>query len=489
MPDVPSILPEIDSFLRRGKSVRKLKVPTLKDLPEPLREAAEAIAGITGSWNPVEIYTAEPRGRQQEKQKFLHSFHRGRVYQPSFHYDYAESFALGDSRDTLCSLLETVRRYKAQERVWSFIRATLFHKIKDDLATCDLVEGIQQKDEGLIAKAVQYKYPGVDPVVLQFAEKDWESYADHDKKFAVSEPGLLHDAEKEYLRHLIFDAGGMKEAFEWALAEYGILRVGKRKDGYQVMVDRRATAIDVRDKSVHGPTVFIPEHARETGEDLLALMAHEIEGHARQSWNGEQFLLFGGGPLKIDDETLYEGLAMRYEHSFRQRYFGTEGEHHYLDYYVFAVHRAERGGSFHDVFVDQLERRLRILLRIPRTAAFSHAQVRHSELYSAAEAAAWGTAYRVMRGHVDMRNPLSFAMAKDLAYFRGWLLDHQLRESGHGHINEIAVSTIGQLRVLAEFAIDEADLPCPYKDVASVYMRRLLEKMPGTGKFAAKQRL
>jgi hypothetical protein len=488
MTPASSHLPEINSFLRRGKTVAKVRVPLFKDLPGSLRETALGLPAISGSWNPVEIYTAEPKSRREEQQKFLYAFHRDRVYNPKFSYDYAEEFTLGDSRERLGALLEKVRLFQPGERVEKIVRWMLFHKIKDDLATCDLVEGIQQKDEARIGQALQYKYPGVDPVILELAEDDWQNRTAEGVQREAPLHGSLTNDEKKYLRQLTFDAEAMKEAFEWALDRYGILASANKPRGFKVKVDRRATAIDVRDKSVHGPTVFIPEQTRENGEKLLALMAHEIEGHARQSWNGEQFFIFGGGPLKIDDETLYEGLAMRYEHAFSWKYFGRESMHRNLDYYVFAVHMAERGASFHDVFVDQLERRLRVVLNIPRSATFSHTQVRHAPMYEQAEQSAWGTTYRIMRGHVDMQNPLSFGMAKDLAYFRGWMLDHQLRESGHGHINEAAISSIGQLRVLAEFDIVEKDLPCPFRDVTSEYLKVLLEQRTEGNAFSAKKR-
>ncbi len=482
-----SPLPEIAAFLRRGKHVRKLPVPKVSDLPAVLKNVAERLPGITGSWNPVEIYTAEPKSLQNEKRKFFAAFRNNRPYQPGFVYDYAEHFPLGDAPAILTEMLENVRSCPTPDRSSKLMKLMFYYKLKDDLATCDLVLGVQEKDESKIAKALQYKYPGVDPLIYDFAQKDFMNRTARNETMEGN-PGKLSDEEKQYLRTLMFDAASVKEAFEWALEQYGILRTPENTEGYQVVVDRRATAIDVRDKSAQGPTVFVPESSRETGERLLGLIAHEIEGHARQSWNGERLFMFGGGPLKIDEETLYEGLAMRYETGFRSTYFGGEYEMRNLDYYVFAVHTAENGGSFYDVFVDQMEKRLRIALGVPFHTPFSHTQVKDPALYEKVMESAWGTSYRVMRGHLDMHNPLKFAMAKDLAYFRGYMLDHQLREAGHGHINEVSICSIGQLRVLAEFDIREQDVAAPFKNVTADYMQLLLDKRAGGGVFRAKRR-
>jgi hypothetical protein len=159
-----------------------------------------------------------------------------------------------------------------------------------------------------------------------------------------------------------------------------------------------------------------------------------------------------------------------------------------MDFYVFAVHRAEAGGSFHDVFRDQMEKRLRVKLHIPAHTAFSSEQVKDSPAYERTLESAWSCSYRAMRGHTDMRNPAGYAMAKDLAYFRGWLLDHQLQVSGYGFVNEASICSIGQLRVLAEFNIREEQLPAPFKDVTSQYLRKLLSQRTATGSFAAKRR-
>ncbi len=468
-----SPLPEIAAYLARAKRVQKVRMPRRSEMPAHIQEIMHGIADVTRTWNPVEIYTADPSSIAHEREQFFAALHRNEDYSPRFTYSYAEAFELGDSRAILERLLGLLQTFRTEDRTLLIAKFGLQFKINDDLATCDLVEGLQQKDETRIAQALQYKYPGTDRFLVQIAQEDYERRT---REGSVHEEhtSLLNAREKQYLRSLRFDADDYRDAFVWALQQYGILKTEDQPQGFAVVIDERATAIDVRDKSVRGPTVFIPVTTNGNGESLLRLMAHEIEGHARQSANGEQLFLFGGGELKIDDETLYEGLAMRHEHEFHLRQFGDHDGSPLPDIYTLSIQAAEGGASFTQIFTEQCHRQLHLLLQVPA----------HDPLPSTidplvlerARNFAWRTSYRVMRGHLDTANRTGFAMAKDLAYLRGWLLDRQLHEHGHGHVNEAAISSIGSLRVLAEFSLSAEDLPHPYKDVTSVYLRKLLEK-------------
>ncbi len=472
-----SPLPEIAAYLARQKRVKKVRMPRRDEMPPELQEIMHDIAALTRAWNPVEIYTADPDSIAAEHERFFAAFRRNEEYNPRFTYSYADSFLLGDSRAKLESLLVRLGRFKAEGRTLSIAKLGLHFKIKDDLATCDLVEGLQRRDDGLIAQALQYKYPGTDRFLLRIAQEDF------DRRTRETDPpeehtSLLNARQKAHLRALRFGAEDFRTAFTWALEQYGILRTeGSPAYGFNVVIDARATAIDVRDKSVLGPTVFIPTSTQGNGESLLRLIAHEIEGHARQSANGEQLFLFGGGELKIDDETLYEGLAMRHEHEFHLKHFGDHDGSPLPDIYTFAVHMAENGASFAEIFREQRRRQLHLFLHVLPDDDLPH--VVDPALLHRVERLAWRTTYRVMRGHVDTSNKARFAMAKDLAYLRGWILDRQLRAHGHGHVNEAAISSIGALRVLAEFSLSAEDLPHPYKDVTSEYLGKLLETVSG----------
>ncbi|MDB4978981.1 MAG: hypothetical protein JWM56_1167 [Candidatus Peribacteria bacterium] len=477
-PSLQSPLPEIAAYFARCQRVEKVKIPTVNDLTPELKDIMDRLTDLTSAWNPVELYTADPWSLEEEQEKFMLSLSQKEEYNPRFTYSYAEHFSLAGSRAILEELLECVRLFTPRNRTLQIAKLCLYFKMKDDLATCDLVEGLQERDEEKIGRALQYKYPGTDSVLLDIAENDYTRRARGETSQAESAQSILTEEEKTYLRSLQFNAEQCKKAFEWALDQYGILRHTGNERGFQVLIDNRATAMDVRDKSVLGPTVFIPTQTVENGERLLALIAHEIEGHARQSANGEQSFLFGGGPLKIDDETLYEGLAMRHEHEFRTSYFGSEESSPFPDFYAFGIHKAEMGASFHDVFQDQLIRQLHVFLKVPADAPLPSVKKLDPLLYAQVQRSSWHSTYRVMRGHIDTANHARFAMAKDLAYLRGWILDHQLSQGGHGHINEASISSIGTLRILAEFNVAEQDLPHQYKNVTADYLQMLLDKKP-----------
>jgi hypothetical protein len=80
-----------------------------------------------------------------------------------------------------------------------------------------------------------------------------------------------------------------------------------------------------------------------------------------------------------------------------------------------------------------------------------------------------------MRGHIDTSNKAKFAMAKDLAYFRGWLMDKQLRENDLGAVNESAVIASNALPLIAHFHIEEKDLPHPFLNLARKYWEEILK--------------
>lgn len=411
--------PEVSVFLAKRGKTELLPLPSLLEIDPKLIEIADRVAEISGSWNPVEIYTADPESIKKEKQEFLQAFKEGREYNPRFTYPYAESLELGADREALNGLLAEVRKQRKAEIANRNARVALYFKIKDDLATCDLVEGIQQKDEQKIRDALKRKYPGTDPVLLAFAQKEYEKRINGEREQPVADQEvILSPEEREFLEKTKFSDEEIKTAFKWLLARYGILKTDGSDFGFRVVVDEGTTAIDVRDKSSGGPTIFIPKGRTVTGEKLLSLMAHEIEGHARQSLNGERLFKIGGGQLKVDDETLYEGLAKRYDEAFSRNFFGTtEGVP--LPFYALAVACAEAGGSFHDVFSEQLEMRLHIAFNLPAGESLPSRDKVEEKVLKKAMDAAWTTTYRVMRGHVDTTNPYGFAMAKDLSYLRG----------------------------------------------------------------------
>lgn len=478
---------------------KELDIPTLDKLPQELVKIAENIAHISGTWNPVEIYTADKDSIESERQKVFDAYGKGEEYNPSLTYGYAQSLDLDNSRWLLQKEMEKLRQFGGKKKkFWQkhdkrggkltldrnerLFRAALYFKIKDDLATCDLVDGIKTNDEEKIMDALKQKYPGTDQFVMDAATAEYvrliHEGSDKDEENSVpKEDGLLSRDEISWLKSKNFTTEQTVEAFKWALKQYGILRTVANGRGFYVRPSEDATAIDVRSKSANGPTIFVPFDRVEpmNAYTLLTLMAHEIEGHARQDVNGEELFFLGGGRLKIDNEELYEGLGLRYEIDAKRKLFGVK-DGAPSPYYAFAAKMAEDGASFFEIFKDQVEKRIRVKLNKPLVAVGENLDEQiDDEKLELIKKQAWRTTYRVMRGHTDMSNPKKFAMSKDLGYLRGYLMDKQLRDNDLGYLNEEGIMAKGGLAMLAEMKVDESTIPIPFKDVTTQYWHEVLK--------------
>jgi hypothetical protein len=466
--------PQVESFVKAEETITNKEVPsTIENLDPFLLETSQEIKKISGTWNPVELYTPSSESMLHEKSQFLTAWERGQRYNPEFEYPVAEGFEIHQNLDQLEHLKHALLRFRPKNHLEKLGRRALYGKLQDDLATVHLVEGMQKKDEREIRDAFRTKYPGLDPYLTAVAHTWYQKDCLPEEVSQEHTEAQLSSAEQEYLKEITFNAPQIKEAFEWSLEEYGLLKSSSGK-GFEVTISPHATSIDVRDKSLSGPTIFIPETREMNGQKLLELIAHEIEAHVRQSMNGVDLFQIGGGQLKIDDETLYEGLAMHNEEEFLKKMFGKVAVAPPF-YYALAVERADKGGSFYDVFEDQLEVQLHRALKIPPADDLPSFNTIEKNVFEKAKNEAWRVSCRVMRGHTDMNNPYGFAMTKDLAYLRGALLDKQLREAHYGFINEAAIIATNSLNLLAQYEVHPDDLPYPYKHVAEKYWEEVLK--------------
>lgn len=476
-------LPEVAAALEKQRHLDEVATPEsaseklslLTELPPHFPEITRELRELTGSWNPVEIYTADPESITREKAAFFEATDRGETYHPSFSYSQAEKMNLEGVYERLLEMLAAVKETEIpkENRIARVSRAALIAKIRDDMATCELVHGIQTRDEAHIKRAINEKYQPLDDGLLSVAYQVYER--ETSPKEADSTPeGLLSEDEKEYLTTTMFDAQAIAQAFTWALEDMGIHAGDGTQAGFKVVIDPKSTSIDVRDKSVEGPTIFVPTTRVVTGKYLLNLLVHEIGSHARQSMNGQRLFEVGGGPLKIDDETLYEGLAMRAERNLSTELFG-ESSSVATALYTLAIEIASRGGSFSDVYRRIHEVVLHQELKIHPTADLPPDGEIPDKVREKARSEGWRVAYRVMRGHTDMSNPEGYAMTKDLAYLRGQEIDRELEEVGLGHLNEAAVLDGAGLRLVQEFNLTPADLPIKNTNLGRRYWEEVLK--------------
>jgi len=272
-----------------------------------------------------------------------------------------------------------------------------------------------------------------------------------------------------WLEEKVVSADELRDAFVTVLRWYDLYypeRHDARRPGFQVAVTPQVSSIDVRDKTESGiPTIFIPArynnpaHHRSRA-DLLLLIGHEIECHARQSANGQVLFGFGGGPLKIDQEDYYEGLAMQADRDFRRRYLGiaapTPGP-----YYVIAIGLAQEGHTFTAVF----ERLYQLLIH----------QTAHPDPIRASERA-WRVAYRVFRGSTRGDSTDShYAMTKDQDYLAGYLCTRALERDECRDYNQLAITSGDFTRLLGNYRLEPGQIPYPYQDARDRYWREVLK--------------
>lgn len=457
-----------------------IKLPLSEQLPPELREVGERLAHISGTWNPVELVTAG--NMREEREKVIEAYLTGQEYNPIFTYPNIDGFEEGNSYQELTTLYNQLRKFEPDNRLGKIGRVGLGYKIRDDLATLEIVRGIKAKDDTLVKEGMNRKFSSLEEAQWVAAQQDFDRRtrtpgldADGDID-SEAEGGILTKEEKKYLKEKEVDAEEIKKAMEWALSQYGILYDEKTNPtGYKVMIDAATTSIDVRDKSIHGKVVLIPQDKSVRLSKLLPLMNHEIGSHAVQSTNAERLFGLGGGALKVDDDSWYEGLAIRRDNELNKKLYGREGAAG-LPYATYAVRMAEEGKSFFDVFKAMFDMRLRSILNKPQEEPqptlgdVADEKKRRKHLENA-----FTSTYRAFRGHIDTSNKEAYAMRKDLAYLGGLIKDNDLQQAGFGHFNEAVAVQEGGLQLLAEFALDPKDLPIQFQDLATKYWEEVLK--------------
>jgi len=457
---------EFEKFVAKEATHEKIALPELERLPQELQEAMREIPKISGTWNPVEIYTADPESIKVEKPKVIEAFRKGEEYNPKFTYSRAMELDPEQGRAQLLELQKKVRSTKAESRVDRLARVAIDRKIKDDLATTYIIEGIKGQDDTIVSKGFKLKYEGMDAATYKVVQEVYREFCDPNKKDEPLPEALLNKEEMQWLESTEFTDSEFADACREILEQYHILRPDEGGEGFEVALDARATAIDVRDKSTKGhPTVFIPEGRKLKGSALLTLLDHEIGGHARQSMNGERLFGVGGGSLKFDEEVMYEGLGFGYEARTMRELFGKK-DVPANPFFGLAIKSAQEGKSFAQIFSEQVDYRMHALEKTPPNEKLkkSFAELTEEEQNKVLNLA-WPITYRVMRGHVNMENKEAYAMEKDIAYLKGTFQQRELDKAGLGHKNESAIAAKGGLLMLAEFELKPENLPIKYEVV------------------------
>ncbi len=481
---VKQAFPELRSVTRLRENQEKQQKPFELEkirhfsFPE-LDSLIEEIISLTSGLNPVELYTAS--NFASEKDQFIaHYTEHGWAENPQFQYDIPSNIdfsalknQLHHLRQEILQLYKQAKRGQLQESISENLDSDLGQelqqiacklatfKIIDDIATCNLALGIKEKDDQKSKKAIIQKYGDLDPSLLTIAEQVYQDQLRPQPE--NHNPTIIDASQQQWLSDRKFSAPEIAAAFSWALEKNGFLAKKPGEVGFLVKIDQ-ASSIDVRDKNQDlQPMIIVPQDAVRTGKQLLALIGHEIEAHARQSMNGAELFRFGGGPLKIDNEIVYEGLAKRIDAKFAKQYFGQENAIS-KPFYTFAIDLALQGKTFSEVFSVLVE-------KIHQSKSNSES----SDYSPTTIKSAWQKTYRVFRGSTDPENKAAYAMTKDKGYLEGDIMLAQLAQYENDELTEIAITSDLGLRLLSLIDLESGGkIPYPYQDAQRQYWDQVL---------------
>lgn len=412
-----------------------------------LATAANIIVKIALQLNPVEIVT--PTNVHSEKQAWIEAAERGIFHNPTFTYD-------NDRLRTIATFgprLNTAKNQlneaiEPQTTTDAIILGLINDRIDDAYFSIMLAESILLGNDRESACCTAGKYHR--PNRAQIADAQILL----NPQCTLSAPPARFSKEtRNRLKKLHFDAQGIQSIFQRVILEYGI-------EGWEVKIDERATAIDVRNKTADGhPVVVIPADREVTGLKLIELVGHEIECHLRDSENAAQLfygLIGHDSPLtplvpllaKPDDEMLYEGHAKISDASITGRTALPK------PYYTVAQDLAAQGHSFADVanYIYEVRREL-------------------GDNENDAIKGAWLACYRAFRGCTNTKNPHSYTFGKDYAYLAGYNIACSMQ---FPEWLDFASLSLIDLQRLHSAGIQLNAPKYPYLDVASAIANEIL---------------
>ena len=411
--------------------------------------AATTIVKIALQLNPVEIVT--PTNVHSEKPNWINAAEQGIFRNPAFTYDHDRLRAIAMFEPRLSTAKKQLNEaIEPQTTIDVVILDLINDRIDDAYFNIKLAESILLGDDRAAAYCTDRKYrrPNQAQII------DAQILLDPQRTLSVP-PARFPKETRNHLKKLHFDAQGIQSIFQWAILEYGI-------EGWNVEIDERATAIDVRNKTADGhPVVIIPTDREVTGPKLIELIGHEIECHLRDSENAAQLfyeLIGHDSPLaplvpllaKPDDEMLYEGHAKISDASITGRTALPK------PYYTIAQDLAVRGHSFADVANYIYEVRLKL-----------------GDSEAAAIKGAWLACYRAFRGCTDTKNPHSYTFGKDYAYLAGYNIARSMQ---FPEWLDFASLSLTDLQRLHSAGVQLNAPKYPYLDIASTVADEILAK-------------
>ena len=384
----------------------------------------ERIASLAMQLNPVELVT--PTNAATEKKSFIKTYNNGYCVNPNFSYQKGKLRKAVRVGKELEALIETYKRLeksypatRLDEKQEKAVKNIILSRLIDAVITAEMAQAILDGNDEVLASlsAEKYGLPTCEMIGKAYEAATQEETEEIGPAFVVD--------VAEYLKGLEFDAEEIMFYFNRVLELYGI-------EDWVVVIDDKATAIDVRDKNSAGrPLVVIPVNRKVDGLKLMELIGHELECHLRSSENARYFwsqiLTKEYQPLvpllaKSDNEFLYEGLAKQNDvHVTGSAGIPTPN-------YLIAMDQARRGESFASTF--------------EVIAGFEIQKgVKPDKAYSKA----WTATYRVFRGCTHAKNDVvkgGYLYTKDFAYFGGY---HLVTAEDHLDFSSMSMADIAKL--------------------------------------------
>ena len=190
-------------------------------------------------------------------------------------------------------------------------------------------------------------YGDINDQLCKKAKKCYEEKIEFLKE--KKEKGIVKSDLEKALEESEFNAEEIKRYFDLAL-DKGDLRY----NNLEVIIDEKATAIDVRpsDPNYDHPVIVIPPSRKVDGMKLVQLIAHEIGCHVVQN-NYNYKLGLEGLSFGKDWETAQEGFAVRNEAKIRKEILGesyADFEIKAMPYYILAMEKIREGADIGEVY-------------------------------------------------------------------------------------------------------------------------------------------
>lgn len=384
----------------------------------------EQLRTLSGSWNPVELVS--PTNLEAEQGAFLASHSHPVVFSYNATLNKAKLEVASTQLELLRKKADALQDNSLYE---ALVKKLLLYKIRDDFATLAIAQGLVTKDDGVTKEGLLFKYGTPDGELLTQAHTQLD----------ILEHQNTHEVGP-------YDADAIKHYFERVLRHYNL--------AYEVIVSPAVEAIDVRDKfSLGASKIIIPSGKKISRKRLIALIAHEIEGHCLQASNAYALFTLGGGMLKYDEEVLYEGFAMRnYLLVPSLAITSLVQVSPFAGIMPLIADQALQGQTFREVFEYASE------------LVFEHGiHTQKDEVYDYA----WKLTVRVFRGHTDPSNTHDFAMTKDCGYLKGWLLCEELERLGYAQELQFCLFPEKLLSDILQFSYRSGDIPYQRQNVAT----------------------